>query len=403
MRSQLQETLAKKTYNVHDYYSKTGVCQAICRHPIYENIRLGVVCVLLAWLAVDVDHNAAVSLKHAATIFQIVMLMFLVFFVLDVIIRFGAFERKVNACKDAHLIIDTFLTSLFLLSILVGLATDANVQWLFIFQVVRICSLARAIPELGILIKGLFDATRSMFFVVLLELLITYTFALVFVYGARDTDLSKQYFESVPTAMHTLMIHGLFFNVDDIAMEMNATRGWLEVVFIIYVVLSFTIIVITAGILCEIVCAVAATEKERMVVDYLKDSIQNKVATIFPGTEVFTQDQFQQLLLCPDVAQTMTAAGVDVVSLVDTMDPVFTANPEVPLPDLMDTILNLRESNTATVKDIVELRKAIANSSGLQLNDIRKVVKEAVEPLQKKLEATENAVKVLPFNNKQAF
>merc|ERR1712045_916786 len=73
-----------------------------------------------------------------------------------------------------------------------------------------------------------------------------------------------------------------------------------------------------------------------------------------------SKQEFQVLLETPEAAKALLNIGVDVVGLVDFMDYIFDEDREVSFSQFMETVLQLRGTNTATVRDIVDLRKFMA-------------------------------------------
>merc|ERR1712037_403981 len=61
------------------------------------------------------------------------------------------------------------------------------------------------------------------------------------------------------------------------------------------------------------------------------------------------------------MGKALQGVGVDVIALFDYTEFVFQSSRELSFPEFMDVILQLRGSNTATVKDIVDLRKLVVN------------------------------------------
>ncbi|CAK9074238.1 unnamed protein product, partial [Durusdinium trenchii] len=76
-----------------------------------------------------------------------------------------------------------------------------------------------------------------------------------------------------------------------------------------------------------------------------------------------SQREFQQLLLEEDVDRLLRGIGVDVVALVDTADVIYEDfnkfGMSMTFENLVETILNLRGKNTATVKDVKEQSRVI--------------------------------------------
>merc|ERR1712032_1241869 len=65
------------------------------------------------------------------------------------------------------------------------------------------------------------------------------------------------------------------------------------------------------------------------------------------------------MLHMPEAARALHEVGVDVVGLVDFSDYIFKDGDELTFQTFMEIVLQLRGKNTATVKDIVDLRKLI--------------------------------------------
>jgi hypothetical protein len=59
----------------------------------------------------------------------------------------------------------------------------------------------------------------------------------------------------------------------------------------------------------------------------------------------------------------LTEVGVDVIGLVDFADVIFEDDDELSFGRFMEIVLELRGSNSATVKDIIELRKLLRNTT----------------------------------------
>merc|ERR1712125_301572 len=68
---------------------------------------------------------------------------------------------------------------------------------------------------------------------------------------------------------------------------------------------------------------------------------------------------FEDLLTKPNAIKVIHQVGVDVIGLVDQTDFIFENDQELTFAEFFDLILKLRGSNTATVKDMVDLRKLL--------------------------------------------
>merc|ERR1719218_356535 len=76
-------------------------------------------------------------------------------------------------------------------------------------RMARMAKLLRAVPELIILIKGIWVASRSVCFTLILLFLLIYFFAIVLRQITEDTEAGEVYFNSVPEAMLSLLVDGI--------------------------------------------------------------------------------------------------------------------------------------------------------------------------------------------------
>jgi len=126
------------------------------------------------------------------------------------------------------------------------------------------------------------------------------------------------------------------------------------------------------GVLCEVVSAVAATEKEELTVAFVKEKLLEVMQTSGldeDGDNEISKSEFVKILEIPDACRCLQEVGVDVVGLVDLTDFLFEGDDEdeegggceqnLTFEKFMEVVLQLRGSNNATVKDIVDLRKSI--------------------------------------------
>merc|ERR1712061_911116 len=120
------------------------------------------------------------------------------------------------------------------------------------------------------------------------------------------------------------------------------------------------------GILVEVVQVVSAVEGERSRLETVKFKIHeildmNGVDT--NGDCMVSRPEFIAMLMNDVATRALIDIGVDVVALVDYVDDIFPeGRTSLSFGDFMDVVLQLRGSNGATVKDIVDLRKHLATS-----------------------------------------
>lgn len=384
LKEKVLENLLKPEYDVNTLYHKFGLAQAIARNNIFEMFTLLVIAANAVWIAYDTDYNGAEVLNKAKPIFQIAEHLFCLFFTFEITVRFLAFRRKkdsltdswfvFDACLVAMMVAETWIFSLVLL--LMGasgnLGNASMLRLLRLFRLSRIARMARllrSMPELMILMKGIRLATQSVFFTLVLLTLNIYVFAIVFVQMIGDSDVGEAFFDTVPEAMYTLLSRGALLDspgkVGDALMTENLVMC---VVFYIFILLAaLTVLNMLIGILCEVVSAVAAIEKEQITVAMVKQQLQKVVEELDEnGDMMISKQEFLQILESPVAIAHLAAVGVDVCGLVDLADYIFSPEGEIhgklelTFTDFMEVVLSLRGSNSATVKDIVDLRKFIA-------------------------------------------
>jgi len=117
------------------------------------------------------------------------------------------------------------------------------------------------------------------------------------------------------------------------------------------------------GVLCEVVSSVAEGEKEGLLIQYVTARFQVILEDLdADGTGTLSKDEFLSIMTNKEAWEALEEVDVDPISLVKLVDLIFeTENADdkghLTFPEFMDVILSFRGSNTATVKDINNLRK----------------------------------------------
>eukprot|EP00913_Durusdinium_trenchii_P032706 g30615.t1 len=131
------------------------------------------------WMSVDTDNNPAAVLVDAPPIFIVMENLFCLFFTTELLIRFVAFDRKRDCCRDFWFVFDCVINiymigETWILSLILLLSDMTTTEALFdasalriirmvkILRLSRMAKLLRAIPELSIVIKAIGAAGRSM-------------------------------------------------------------------------------------------------------------------------------------------------------------------------------------------------------------------------------------------------
>lgn len=382
MKLRVREALTKKPeYSVVDFYWETGFWRTIACHPIFENVTLVVIGINAIWMMIDADYNSSSTYLGAESMFQIADQFFCFYFVTEITIRFMALRRKLDGFKDAWFVFDLVLVVLMIVEIwlftlfeyFTGISSpmgDAQVlRLLRLARLTRLLRMLRSLPELMVLIKGIVTAMKSVFYVLVLLTIVTYVFAIAMTQLSQGDEILGTFFSSVPLSMYFLFIHGTF--LDDLAyfcdtiLSSRPLGPFMVILVFIFICLAcLTIMNMLVGVLCEVVSAVAAEEKETL----LAQTVSTKLAAVFEKIDknnngVLSYEEFKIVAEMPESIQALTDVGVDPVILIDMVDVLFVVDGEpveLTFEELITAILELRGSNVATVKDIMNMWKKIS-------------------------------------------
>jgi hypothetical protein len=228
----------------------------------------------------------------------------------------------------------------------------------------RMARIFRAIPELMIMVKGMAAATRSVAVTLLLLSTCIYVFGIAFTQLMESSPHGKKYFASVPDSMNTLLAYGIIMeNTPDLINDIGKEHIVFAALFLIFVLLaSFTVLNMLIGVMCETVRLVSTVEHEQTVVSYTKARLKRMMREgniDADGDHLISKSEFTALLHIPEAVVALGDLGVDVVGLVELSEFIFEQHGVLRFTDFMEIILELRGSNTATVKDVVQLRRGM--------------------------------------------
>jgi voltage-gated sodium channel len=402
IKARVRESLTKPDpYDVFNFYHEKGYAQFVAKHPIFENVTLGVITLNAIYIAIDTDWNRADQLPEYDWYFQVMEQLFCIYFTWEWIVRFCAFKRKLNGLKDAWFVFDSCLVFLMvmetwvmviILSVAGGkspLGNTAMLRLLRLLRLSRLMRMLRSLPELMILVKGMMSAMKSVFYVMCLLVILTYVFAIAFTQLSVDTPtIGETYFANVAFGMYSLLIYATF--LDDLSNLMDDLRHdkWpLVFVALIFICLaSMTVMNMLIGVLCEVVDAVAQTEKYEMLQTSSHEKlyqVAKRLDTNFNGKISYAE--FQLIVEDKTALAAMTEVGVNPTGVVDFAELFFFEDDrpsELPFDAFMDMILSLREENKATVKDVLDLWRRIKDTAGKDIIDMQ----SKMNSIQKKME-----------------
>lgn len=412
MRDKLHENIDKKDYDVTDFYHETGVFQSIAKSNKFMSATLVVISLNAVWIGLDVECNDPKSLEDVPgcpyqnndeDFWAAGEHAFCFFFTFELVVRFMAFKSKWSALKDNWFKFDSVLVffmvfETWVLPVATGGSGDALsdfalLRMLRLLRLTRMVRLMRSVPELMTLMKGMAIASRSVSSILLLLLIFMYIFAIIFKSQLVDTKVPKlkALFSGIGQSMWTLLLSGCLLDSISTVANLLVEEGVLmTITFIVFVLLSSLMILnMLIGVLCSVVTAVAAAEKEKSLVSFVKTKLIVVLETLDEdGNGTISKSEFDELVNVPDALSALDELGVDVPNLVSLSDHLFAGDdddnakvgprssagggqaiadgdesdegPTMSFAEFLEMCIRLRADNVPSVLDIVELRKLIA-------------------------------------------
>eukprot|EP00747_Dinoflagellata_sp_TGD_P142905 gnl/TRDRNA2_/TRDRNA2_176311_c0_seq13.p1 gnl/TRDRNA2_/TRDRNA2_176311_c0~~gnl/TRDRNA2_/TRDRNA2_176311_c0_seq13.p1 ORF type:complete len:482 (+),score=116.03 gnl/TRDRNA2_/TRDRNA2_176311_c0_seq13:76-1521(+) len=427
MKERVRQTLLKKPqYNVFDFYYEDGVAPRIAKHPVFENVTLSIIALNAVWIAVDTDYNEADTMLEAEWYFQVMEHFFCTYFTFEWIVRFLSFRRKLDGLKDGWFKFDSLLVLLMVVETwffsIVALGggganpLGGNTAILRLFRLLRLSRLLRmlkSLPELMILIKGMVTATKSVSYVISLLFIVTYVFAIAFVQLAPPGGYCQEvFFEHVPLAIYSLFMYGIF--LDNLADFFNAIRDESEIgVFLAFCFVflgCMTVMNMLIGVLCEVISAVAETEREERKTLDVKEKMDGIVRELDSnGNGKISYKEFTSILHIPEALLALQDVGVDPAGLVDFADLFFLEDGEyieLEFGRFMEMVLDLRGSNKSTVKDIMNLWLQFSGKFNVykqEVMEVREYVSWCVKDSQEDIKRIEKLATEIENEAKKGF
>lgn len=341
----LEETQPAKeeeeAYDVTKFYKENSRVADLARSKSFEHTTLVIISINAVWIGVDTDWNNAADLNSAKLQFRVAENIFCIYFTAEVIIRFLAFARKCNACRDGWFKFDGFLVSCMILEtwiiplmqLLSGggdsipLGNLSILRLLRLLRLTRITRLMRAVPELLTLIKGMIVAARSVFSTLVLLIAATYVFAIIFTQQlggieASDDDpedlvAMQDMFGCMGLSMLTLFVNGTL--LDDLTAVLKSILFHSQImmwVFVVYIVLSsLTILNMLIGVLCEVVSETAKEEEESATLAQVNGCLQHAFKQIDnDGNGLVSKEEFSKLAENEEARKALEMLGLDLSS-----------------------------------------------------------------------------------------
>eukprot|EP00927_Polykrikos_kofoidii_P083341 TRINITY_DN8503_c0_g1_i8.p1 TRINITY_DN8503_c0_g1~~TRINITY_DN8503_c0_g1_i8.p1 ORF type:complete len:674 (-),score=90.20 TRINITY_DN8503_c0_g1_i8:27-2048(-) len=354
-----------------DDYKRSGLFQAIAKNSTFTSFALFMVYLEAAMLAVDAQircSTGSISSPRWISFFANILCLF---FSCEIVIRYLAFSDSTilrehyRFCYDAGLVFLRILDT-WVIEVMLFVTGNFSGWWLRIIPMVkflRVFQMGRIfLSSLGvmILIKGMVSSFRSVFLTLVLFVSVLYVFAIMMTMQSHGTEFSE-HFASLPVSMMTLTFRGCFMdNIMELilAMEGNFTCLFL---FLIFVFLSSsTLLNVLIAVMCEVFSEVKHSEQSKLSLSFVEERLIALFDELGRKYDCITKDDFILLLRSEEAIHILNDVGVDSTGLVDLVDIVFDSTEDgetLTFRNFMNVCWQFRGTKTATVKDLVEMRK----------------------------------------------
>jgi len=424
LRASIHTNIALKEYDVSDLYHEGGFFQAIARSKNFGTLTTVAIAINAAWIGLDAECNdhglghpipGCPASAEDTDFWTVGENIFCVFFSLELLVRFMAFEVKCNACRDNWFRFDGVLVFLmvmenWVISLALGVDGEALgnlslLKMLKLLRLTRMVRLMRAVPELVTLVKGMAIAARSVFYTLLLLVIFLYVFAIVFKSQLSESSGSSTLtvqFSGIPRSMWTLFWAGCL--LDEISVVANLIKDQsviMAAIFVAFVLISSLMVLnMLIGVLCGVVIAVAAVEKETALVNYVKSKLMSVLERLDEdGDGTISKVEFEKLVDNPEAVCALNELGVDVPNLCSLADHLFETEPfqakkgssfcsnknqeksnkDMTFAEFLEMVIRLRSENWPCVADIVELRKLIHKGQKQALRRFNRIERGQLE------------------------
>jgi len=369
------DSINRQSQDPENLYAETGCWSAIARSPTFKNITLCMVLMSTLWIAIDTDYNKEDS--EYGKVFVAVDNVICAYFCMEITIRWLACAVCSQALGDMSFLFDLFLAVTMSIETwgaqVIYLLTGQNakssgyagispalrsLRLIRVTRAFRMSRLFRSVPELMILVHGMFQGVRSVCTTLILLLLVTYTFAVAMVQLLQNKDIGAGKFDNVPTATNFLLMQTLCGWNTDFITSMAYIDPVSFVILLTYQLLgSLTLMNMLIGVMVDVVGTTAQMEQEEQSLKTLKRDIADVVnLTDENHDRTVTAVEFAHMIQNPEAVKKLYEGGVNVLALVDYADFVFRDTAELSLEDFVETVLQFRGQSPATVKDVVDLR-----------------------------------------------
>jgi len=363
----------KNVYSVSHFYSDAGCVQKLTRSPHFHNLVMAMIFGNAIYLGVD---SAQGERAEENPVFIAGNNFFCFFFVGELLLRFVSFRFKSDCLKDNWFKFDLFLVVLMVLETwlippVVHLVTQKSgkvetgpIRLVRLLRLARMTRIMKAFPELMTMLKGMRLASRAVGSSILLLCVMIYVFAIAIFTFTKDQSSVSMFFGSLTTSMLTLLIDGTFMDSIGTILRLFVDNGLhhCALIFMAFVFLSaMTVMNMLIGVLCEVVSAVAASEREEAAINLMRETVLVALRTIDKdGSGTISKDELLDLLNDQHSLDVLHELHVDTLYMLELKEMLFSdGRSNMTIRSVMDMILKCRGDRPVLQQDLVDLFRFI--------------------------------------------
>merc|ERR1719160_1414578 len=211
-----------------------------------------------------------------------------------------------------------------------------------------------------------------------LLVLITYVFAIAFTQLSVGTEsVGDDWFANISLSMYSLLIYATL--LDDLIDFTDALRFSMPIVlalsFVYIALAALTVMNMLIGVLCEVVSAVAENERDEIRTETLTNKMREVVDALDADqNKLLSYKEFAEIMSIPAALNALEDVGVSPVGIVDFAELFFFEDGkpvDLTFETFMEVILDLRETNQCTVKDLLHVWMKIKRTTNKEIKDIK--------------------------------
>jgi hypothetical protein len=255
----------------------------------------------------------------------------------------------------------------------------ANASVLRLLRLMRLTRMAKAlrrIPELLLMMRGLYYGIRSVVATSAMLFAVVYLFAILMRQLCEGTEIGEELFPSVPMAMYNLFLESALPDNGDTITELGMEGWYLAVLFFAFIfVASLTILNMLVGVMCGVMQDVGESQKMISEVQHLMAELEEQLLLIdndFDGH--ISQKEFEALLHNDEAVRSLLRGAVDVDALGEECAFAFTRSPLLKMDEFRDIVANNLCVAAGSIRAIGGLKRFLHQELDMLSTKIEKVM-----------------------------